>query len=573
MSLLNKLFPNKKSFDNNNNAVSTPAPAPKQQITVKAPEQPENPALIETSSSRIYYPDRERNEPVEVENVTLTEKEAVEQGWSFRKKQKRIRITNYHGTEKDIIIPSKIGDMVVNEIGSKAFRNKKIDSVQIPSTIYRVREGAFRLSDIKSVTFAEGTKFIEDDAFYECKNLNAVHLPNTLFILGKSAFAICRSLKYVIIPSYIRKIGERAFFASGLEGFSSCNRYCLTDGSIFTNTPIHNKYKMIVTYDAYDDMHVLLVGAKADVKFRKGARVCLMKNAVPNSCILDFSECSEVSCNDSYTEHRDYWGLLDQFIGGCKVIVPNKINYLYFSEYIDVRYPDGSKYIGYPEIVKKDSNDTQIVVHSYNGSNKIHSWSVNTHSENIKITGDHYYTFDNYAINEINLKTIDLGQDNALGEVFSPHCRNLREVHYTDSEKVRVTRYIPPAELVGTHIHQKLLTAFTCTYTDNNRYAFFDSSVIYDIFSKKYIEYGISSKNYAKHGIWLRENNIHRISQQSKIFIAIDVLRSSVCSHDMDTKIYNEYLRTHKRYAKIVCDKVKNTYPEYAEFLETAYDN
>ena len=88
MSLLNKLFPNKKSFDNNNNAVSTPAPAPEQQITVKAPEQPENPALIETSSSRIYYPDRERNEPVEVENVTLTEKEAVEQGWSFRKKTK-----------------------------------------------------------------------------------------------------------------------------------------------------------------------------------------------------------------------------------------------------------------------------------------------------------------------------------------------------------------------------------------------------------------------------------------------------------------------------------------------------
>ena len=573
MNLLDKLFSNKKSSDINNNTVSNSVPVPEKTVTEKSLEPPEKTAPTETSSSRIYYPDRERNEPVEVKNVTLTEKEAVEQGWSFRKKHKRIRITNYHGTEKDIIIPSKIGDMTVNEIGSKAFRNKQLDSVQIPSTIYRVREGAFRLSDIKSVTFAEGTRIIEDNAFYECKNLNDVHLPNTLFILGKSAFEYCRSLKYVILPNSIRKIGERAFYASGLEGFSSHNGYCLTDGSIFTNTPIHYKYKMIVAYDIYNEIHVLLVGTNAAVKFPKYSRVHLMKNAVDTSCSLDFSDCSSIYFQDSYNDRRRYLSEIRDCYLSCKAIVPSNVKYLYFPDYVDVRYPDGSKYKGYINIVKRDFKDTQIEVLSH----KVHSWTINTHSENISfIDVNNYYSIAKYAINEQYMKTINLGFVYAADEIFSPYCKNLREVHYDENESVNIThitRFVPPEELVGTHIHQKLLTAFTSTYTDNKRYAFFDSSVIYDIFSNKYIVYGISSQNYAEHGIWLRENNIHRISQQSKIFIAIDVLRSSVCSHDMDTKVYKQYLCTHKRYAKIVCDKVKNTYPEYADFLETAYDN
>ena len=587
MSLFNNIFSNEKSSKKKAATVSKSTPTPEQTIAAKNPKQPENsvptPKPIKNSSpapkssenssptipkhSEIYYPEHETIEPAEVEKIILTEKQAVEQGWSFRKKSKRIRITGYHGTEKDIIIPSQIGDMIVNEIGPKAFIRTKIDSVQIPSTIYKVREDAFIFSEIKSVTFAEGARSIANNAFYECKNLHEVHLADTLVAIGEYAFGYCRSLEYVIFPSRLRTIGECAFFGSGLSGFSTQVIFPFIDGSVFQSTLIHENYKLLVTNDVYNAIHVLLVGTTAVVKFPKGSRVHLMKNAVDSSCSLDFSDCSSIYFQDSYNDKRGKYGVRNFYIMDCKAIVPYNVKYLYFPDYVDVRYPDGSKYKGYINILKRDFKDTQIEVLSH----KVHSWTINTHSENISfIDVNNYYSIGKYAINEPYMKTINLGFVYAADEIFSPFCKNLREVHYDEnvSESVNIThitRFVPPKELVGSHIHQKFLTAFTLVpfkvsrkppYKTKYSY-FYDSTVIHDMFTKGYITYFD----------WRNKQHILKLNQRSKIFIAIDVLRSSVSPNDIDTKIYKDYLRTHKRYAEIICYKVADVYPEYGEYL------
>ena len=170
------------------------------------------------------------------------------------------------------------------------------------------------------------------------------------------------------------------------------------------------------------------------------------------------------------------------------------------------------------------------------------------------------------------MKTIHLGFIYASDEIFSPYCKNLREVHYdengSESESVNIThitRFVPPEELVGSHIHQKFLTAFTLVpfkvsrkppYKTKYSY-FYDSTVIHDMFTKGYITYFD----------WRNKKHILKLNQRSKIFIAIDVLRSSVSHNDIDTKIYKDYLRTHKRYAEIICYKVADVYPEYGEYL------
>ena len=114
MSLFNNIFSNEKSSKNKAATVSKSTPTPEQTIATKTPKQSENSSPTIPKHSEIYYPEHEKIEPAEVEKIILTEKQAVEQGWSFRKKSKRIRITGYNGTEKDIIIPSQIGDMIVN---------------------------------------------------------------------------------------------------------------------------------------------------------------------------------------------------------------------------------------------------------------------------------------------------------------------------------------------------------------------------------------------------------------------------------------------------------------------------
>ena len=87
---------------------------------------------------RVYYPDNKSPKEVSVKKIELTEKEAVRLGWSFRKKSKFVRITNYHGKETSVIIPSKIGRMKVNEIGDKCFFQTDVDNVEMPSEITKI---------------------------------------------------------------------------------------------------------------------------------------------------------------------------------------------------------------------------------------------------------------------------------------------------------------------------------------------------------------------------------------------------------------------------------------------------
>lgn len=52
---------------------------------------------------------------------------------------------------------------------------------------------------------------------YFCTNLNYVHLPYGLTEIKEEAFAHCRSLKSIVIPSHVIKLGNRCFGNSGLE--------------------------------------------------------------------------------------------------------------------------------------------------------------------------------------------------------------------------------------------------------------------------------------------------------------------------------------------------------------------
>jgi len=79
---------------------------------------------------------------------------------------------------------------------------------------------------------------IGDYAFYECRSLTSVTIPNSVTSIGNYAFSGCSSLTSIIIPNSVTSIGGRAFYScSGLtsvtipnsvtsigsEAFSDCN--------------------------------------------------------------------------------------------------------------------------------------------------------------------------------------------------------------------------------------------------------------------------------------------------------------------------------------------------------------
>lgn len=65
--------------------------------------------------------------------------------------------------------------------------------------------------DIKRVKIADGVTAIEEEAFYECRNLTEVIIPDSVTTIGKEAFEFCIYLNSITIPNSVTFIGKEAF--------------------------------------------------------------------------------------------------------------------------------------------------------------------------------------------------------------------------------------------------------------------------------------------------------------------------------------------------------------------------
>ena len=106
----------------------------------------------------------------------------------------------------------------VTELAGFAFSGcKSLASVRLPSTLEKIRKNAFiGLESLTSIEIPEGVTEIEkggqkSGAFAGCKNLKSVQLPSTLEKIGDYAFCGCESLTSIEIPDTVTGIGKNTF--------------------------------------------------------------------------------------------------------------------------------------------------------------------------------------------------------------------------------------------------------------------------------------------------------------------------------------------------------------------------
>lgn len=96
---------------------------------------------------------------------------------------------------------------LIDEIPSYAFNERwAIDKVVLPPTLKKIGTYAFQETSLTSVNIPDNVETIEEYAFSRAKQLQEVHLPDSLTSLGRYAFSSCRSLRTVKIPTKLKEI-------------------------------------------------------------------------------------------------------------------------------------------------------------------------------------------------------------------------------------------------------------------------------------------------------------------------------------------------------------------------------
>ncbi len=99
----------------------------------------------------------------------------------------RAVITDFTGTDTEIVVTSHIGSYPVTEIGHYAF------------------EAAW---DVTSITLPDSVTTISEQAFADCESLTSVNIPEEVTFIGRGAFSNCISLTELTIPASVTDTQE-----------------------------------------------------------------------------------------------------------------------------------------------------------------------------------------------------------------------------------------------------------------------------------------------------------------------------------------------------------------------------
>lgn len=80
--------------------------------------------------------------------------------------------------------------------------------IYLPSKIKTIAENAFYFSGVAELKLPESLEIIGDSAFYVCKNLEYVEIPKNVKSIGSHAFKSCSRLKILVIKNNPEYIGD-----------------------------------------------------------------------------------------------------------------------------------------------------------------------------------------------------------------------------------------------------------------------------------------------------------------------------------------------------------------------------
>ena len=121
-------------------------------------------------------------------------------------------IEQYKGTDTELVIPSTINGYTVKYIDDEAFMNcKELTSINLPDSLEEIGSRAFQgCEKLTSITIPNSVVTIYSCAFSGC-GLTNINIPDSVNKIGAYAFENC-NLDYVILNKNVEDWGSTVFW-------------------------------------------------------------------------------------------------------------------------------------------------------------------------------------------------------------------------------------------------------------------------------------------------------------------------------------------------------------------------
>lgn len=135
-------------------------------------------------------------------------------------------VTGYNGNSRAVVVPDRFDGVAVTEIGAYAFyaasEASSIQSVQLPTTVTKIAEGAFYdCSALVSVNLSSAVTSLGARAFYNNSRLRSLGDISSVTRIEEGVFAGCQNLKSIVLSERVTAIGASAFVGcSSLVSFT-----------------------------------------------------------------------------------------------------------------------------------------------------------------------------------------------------------------------------------------------------------------------------------------------------------------------------------------------------------------
>ena len=145
--------------------------------------------------------------------------------WKFEKREDgTVIILGYKGNRTEVVVPSKIGEDAVTAIGEYAFSPEAKGIREAQREVRR---------NMTKVTLPDTVESIGEFAFYQCKFLTEVNIPEKVTEITKGMLDLT-GLTEIVIGGNIKKIGPVAFWGCrDLKSVTLCEGVEEIDGAAF----------------------------------------------------------------------------------------------------------------------------------------------------------------------------------------------------------------------------------------------------------------------------------------------------------------------------------------------------